>query len=144
MCSNKCLITWMLLSQILLTHLQPVSLMEDFLTLARANTQKNLETCGVLAGSLVGEEKKFIRCTHTEIHAYFLNDNQTLYVVRYTFHSFWCRKTGFSTSRHLQSQSKSQLQIRYDNDFFLITMFLILFQLFFCVKVFLILCSMLF
>ncbi|KAG8636540.1 AMSH-like ubiquitin thioesterase 3 isoform X3 [Manihot esculenta] len=30
----------------------PVSLMEDFLTLARANTQKNLETCGVLAGSL--------------------------------------------------------------------------------------------
>ncbi|XP_065863754.1 AMSH-like ubiquitin thioesterase 3 [Euphorbia lathyris] len=30
----------------------PVSLMEDFLRLARANTKKNLETCGVLAGSL--------------------------------------------------------------------------------------------
>jgi len=28
-------------------------MMEDFLRLARANTQKNLETCGVLAGSLV-------------------------------------------------------------------------------------------
>jgi STAM-binding protein len=27
--------------------------MEDFLRLARANTEKNLETCGVLAGSLV-------------------------------------------------------------------------------------------
>ncbi|XP_059434480.1 AMSH-like ubiquitin thioesterase 3 [Corylus avellana] len=30
----------------------PVKLMEDFLRLARANTEKNLETCGVLAGSL--------------------------------------------------------------------------------------------
>lgn len=30
----------------------PVSMMEDFLILARANTVKNLETCGVLAGSL--------------------------------------------------------------------------------------------
>jgi STAM-binding protein len=30
----------------------PVSMMSDFLRLARANTQKNLETCGVLAGSL--------------------------------------------------------------------------------------------
>lgn len=30
----------------------PLNLMEDFLRLARANTEKNLETCGVLAGSL--------------------------------------------------------------------------------------------
>ncbi|KAJ4848405.1 AMSH-like ubiquitin thioesterase 3 [Turnera subulata] len=30
----------------------PVNLMEDFLRLAQANTRKNLETCGVLAGSL--------------------------------------------------------------------------------------------
>ncbi|KAK8998815.1 hypothetical protein V6N11_070000 [Hibiscus sabdariffa] len=30
----------------------PVQMMEDFLRLARANTKKNLETCGVLAGSL--------------------------------------------------------------------------------------------
>ncbi|RAL47414.1 hypothetical protein DM860_013379 [Cuscuta australis] len=30
----------------------PVQMMEDFLRLARANTIKNLETCGVLAGSL--------------------------------------------------------------------------------------------
>ncbi|KAM6545123.1 hypothetical protein CsatB_025859 [Cannabis sativa] len=30
----------------------PVRLMEDFLRLARANTAKNLETCGILAGSL--------------------------------------------------------------------------------------------
>ncbi|KAL5541917.1 hypothetical protein UlMin_009627 [Ulmus minor] len=30
----------------------PVRMMEDFLRLARANTAKNLETCGVLAGSL--------------------------------------------------------------------------------------------
>ncbi|KAA3456292.1 AMSH-like ubiquitin thioesterase 3 [Gossypium australe] len=30
----------------------PVRMMEDFLRLARANTEKNLETCGVLAGSL--------------------------------------------------------------------------------------------
>ncbi|XP_041025792.1 AMSH-like ubiquitin thioesterase 3 [Juglans microcarpa x Juglans regia] len=30
----------------------PVKMMEDFLRLARANTQKNLETCGVLAGLL--------------------------------------------------------------------------------------------
>ncbi|KAJ9181844.1 hypothetical protein P3X46_005892 [Hevea brasiliensis] len=30
----------------------PVNLMEDFLRLARENTQKNLETCGVLAGYL--------------------------------------------------------------------------------------------
>lgn len=30
----------------------PVRMMEDFLRLARANTDKNLETCGVLAGSL--------------------------------------------------------------------------------------------
>ncbi|KAE8717771.1 AMSH-like ubiquitin thioesterase 3 [Hibiscus syriacus] len=30
----------------------PVQMMEDFLRLARANTEKNLETCGVLAGSL--------------------------------------------------------------------------------------------
>ncbi|GKU85401.1 hypothetical protein SLEP1_g80 [Rubroshorea leprosula] len=30
----------------------PVSMMEDFLRLARANTEKNFETCGVLAGSL--------------------------------------------------------------------------------------------
>ncbi|EEF43052.1 amsh, putative [Ricinus communis] len=30
----------------------PVNMMEDFLRLARANTKKNLETCGVLAGSL--------------------------------------------------------------------------------------------
>lgn len=35
--------------------MQPVNLMQDFLRLARANTQKNLETCGVLAGSLVIE-----------------------------------------------------------------------------------------
>ncbi|OWM88076.1 hypothetical protein CDL15_Pgr016649 [Punica granatum] len=33
-------------------HLHPVNMMEDFLRLARANTAKNLETCGVLAGSL--------------------------------------------------------------------------------------------
>ncbi|XP_021822284.1 AMSH-like ubiquitin thioesterase 3 [Prunus avium] len=30
----------------------PVKLMDDFLRLARANTEKNLETCGILAGSL--------------------------------------------------------------------------------------------
>ncbi|TYH01761.1 hypothetical protein ES288_A09G085400v1 [Gossypium darwinii] len=30
----------------------PVRMMEDFLRLARSNTEKNLETCGVLAGSL--------------------------------------------------------------------------------------------
>ncbi|XP_024922436.1 AMSH-like ubiquitin thioesterase 3 isoform X1 [Ziziphus jujuba] len=30
----------------------PVKMMEDFLRLAQANTEKNLETCGVLAGSL--------------------------------------------------------------------------------------------
>ncbi|XVE65547.1 hypothetical protein DITRI_Ditri08aG0008400 [Diplodiscus trichospermus] len=30
----------------------PVHMMEDFLRLAQANTEKNLETCGVLAGSL--------------------------------------------------------------------------------------------
>ncbi|KAK3188897.1 hypothetical protein Dsin_028458 [Dipteronia sinensis] len=30
----------------------PVNLMEDFLRLAGANTKKNLETCGILAGSL--------------------------------------------------------------------------------------------
>ncbi|KAJ7980333.1 AMSH-like ubiquitin thioesterase [Quillaja saponaria] len=30
----------------------PVKMMDDFLRLARENTQKNLETCGVLAGSL--------------------------------------------------------------------------------------------
>ncbi|XP_050218586.1 AMSH-like ubiquitin thioesterase 3 [Mercurialis annua] len=30
----------------------PVKLMENFLRLAHANTQKNLETCGILAGSL--------------------------------------------------------------------------------------------
>ncbi|KAF3456307.1 hypothetical protein FNV43_RR00957 [Rhamnella rubrinervis] len=30
----------------------PVKMMDDFLRLARANTDKNLETCGVLAGSL--------------------------------------------------------------------------------------------
>ncbi|MCI08191.1 AMSH-like ubiquitin thioesterase 3-like, partial [Trifolium medium] len=30
----------------------PVKMMEDFLRLASANTRKNLETCGVLAGSL--------------------------------------------------------------------------------------------
>ncbi|XP_010551093.2 PREDICTED: LOW QUALITY PROTEIN: AMSH-like ubiquitin thioesterase 3 [Tarenaya hassleriana] len=30
----------------------PVNLMEDFLRLARGNTERNLETCGVLAGSL--------------------------------------------------------------------------------------------
>ncbi|EPS65367.1 hypothetical protein M569_09410, partial [Genlisea aurea] len=31
----------------------PVKIMDDFLRLARENTAKNLETCGVLAGSLV-------------------------------------------------------------------------------------------
>ncbi|KAM0962615.1 hypothetical protein ACFX13_022134 [Malus domestica] len=30
----------------------PVKLMDDFLRLARANTEKNLETCGILAGAL--------------------------------------------------------------------------------------------
>lgn len=35
------------------SYLQPVKMMEDFLRLARENTSKNLETCGVLAGSLV-------------------------------------------------------------------------------------------
>ncbi|KAJ4900085.1 AMSH-like ubiquitin thioesterase 3 [Raphanus sativus] len=30
----------------------PVRIMEDFLRLARSNTERNLETCGVLAGSL--------------------------------------------------------------------------------------------
>lgn len=39
--------------------LQPVKMMEDFLRLARENTQKNLETCGVLAGSLVRLIKYF-------------------------------------------------------------------------------------
>ena len=33
--------------------LQPVKMLDDFLRLARENTNKNLETCGVLAGSLV-------------------------------------------------------------------------------------------
>ncbi|XP_028086852.1 AMSH-like ubiquitin thioesterase 3 isoform X2 [Camellia sinensis] len=31
---------------------EPVKMMDDFLRLARENTAKNLETCGVLAGSL--------------------------------------------------------------------------------------------
>lgn len=35
--------------------LQPVKMLDDFLRLARENTNKNLETCGVLAGSLVRE-----------------------------------------------------------------------------------------
>lgn len=35
------------------TYLQPMKMMEDFLRLAQENTAKNLETCGVLAGSLV-------------------------------------------------------------------------------------------
>ncbi|KAF7813557.1 AMSH-like ubiquitin thioesterase 3 [Senna tora] len=40
----------------------PVKMMQDFLRLALANTQKNLETCGVLAGSLcetLNEEELF-------------------------------------------------------------------------------------
>lgn len=41
--------------------------MEDFLRLAHANTQKNLETCGVLAGSLVSKTKISRR-----IHACFM------------------------------------------------------------------------
>lgn len=32
---------------------QPVKLMECFLRVAEANTSKNLETCGILGGSLV-------------------------------------------------------------------------------------------
>ena len=43
-----------------LLALQPVSMMEDFLRLALANTKKNLETCGVLAGSLVRAIDLFI------------------------------------------------------------------------------------
>ncbi|THG06375.1 hypothetical protein TEA_006663 [Camellia sinensis var. sinensis] len=35
----------------------PVKMMDDFLRLARENTAKNLETCGVLAGSLVIEKQ---------------------------------------------------------------------------------------
>lgn len=37
----------------IITLMQPVRMMEDFLRLAQQNTTKNLETCGVLAGSLV-------------------------------------------------------------------------------------------
>lgn len=37
----------------LLNFLQPVKMMQDFLRLAQENTKRNLETCGVLAGSLV-------------------------------------------------------------------------------------------
>lgn len=33
--------------------LQPVKMLDDFLRLAKENTARNLETCGVLAGSLV-------------------------------------------------------------------------------------------
>ncbi|XP_028086858.1 uncharacterized protein LOC114287639 isoform X5 [Camellia sinensis] len=36
---------------------EPVKMMDDFLRLARENTAKNLETCGVLAGSLVIEKQ---------------------------------------------------------------------------------------
>lgn len=32
---------------------QPPKMMEEFLRLAQSNTAKNLETCGILSGSLV-------------------------------------------------------------------------------------------
>ncbi|XP_048494287.1 AMSH-like ubiquitin thioesterase 3 isoform X1 [Beta vulgaris subsp. vulgaris] len=37
----------------------PVKMMEDFLRLAQQNTKKNLETCGVLAGSLIQKNRVF-------------------------------------------------------------------------------------
>lgn len=43
---------WMMLFYILPTS-QPVTLMECFLRVAEANTANNLETCGILAGTLV-------------------------------------------------------------------------------------------
>ena len=44
----------------LLNAFQPVRLMEDFLRLARANTEKYLETCAILAGSLVNMTSIFL------------------------------------------------------------------------------------
>lgn len=35
------------------SFLQSTTLMENFMKMAKSNTDKNLETCGVLAGSLV-------------------------------------------------------------------------------------------
>lgn len=37
-----------------------MKMMEDFLRLAQENTAKNLETCGVLAGSLVQSATLFL------------------------------------------------------------------------------------
>lgn len=45
-------------------------MMQDFLRLARANTEKNLETCGVLAGSLVRE----LNFTGEITHCFFFVD----------------------------------------------------------------------
>lgn len=36
--------------------LQSTTMMENFMKLAKSNTDKNLETCGVLAGSLVSSD----------------------------------------------------------------------------------------
>lgn len=39
--------------------LQSTAVMETFMKLAKSNTDKNLETCGVLAGSLVSADKGY-------------------------------------------------------------------------------------
>lgn len=80
-----------------LVSLQSTTLMDSFMKLAKSNTDKNLETCGVLAGSLVR-----------------LLNLSLFYLIPTMFDSIFifCRKIeGFMLRRSL-FQSKNQHQIR--------------------------------
>lgn len=70
-------------------------MMEDFLRLASQNTRKNLETCGVLAGSLVRDivilcASKFQKISWDDDFNIFCTCNLNV-----------SRKTGYFISRHL-------------------------------------------
>lgn len=67
--------------------------MEDFLRLAQGNTEKNLETCGVLAGSLVRETKILREKKEEDIVLFCLGSCCTRFLILFT--SCDAEKQGF-------------------------------------------------
>lgn len=98
---------------------QSTELMDSFMKLAKSNTDKNLETCGVLAGSLVSITNILLFGSILEVENY-ISDHFNIVDIFLCIHSLLkeiifvnChRKTENFTSLLSLFQSKSQRQIR--------------------------------
>lgn len=96
-----------------LVSMQSTALMDSFMKLAKSNTDKNLETCGVLAGSLVrlwNLSLLYLMPSDVWFCYYFLQKNRKFYVTALIIP----KQESTSDSVQHYSVLHSQLQLRHE------------------------------